>query len=75
MTQQQLAEARRAARNANEESALAIAANGLGVSRTTAQAADAELVARYGQRKAKQLKEQALVRAGARPRGLARFFG
>ncbi len=75
MTPEQLAETRRAAQNANDESALAIAANGHGVRRTTAQAADAELVARYGRRKANQMKEQALVRAGARPKGLARFFG
>lgn len=76
MSAQQLAEARAKASNANELNKLATKAYaGSGATPAEQKKAEAALVAAVGPRKAKQLTEQALQRAGARPKGLGRFFG
>lgn len=76
MTPQQLAQAKAKAANANELNKLAATAYaGSGATPAKQQEAQAVLVAAVGPRKAKKLTEQALQRAGARPKGLGRFFG
>nr|WSG12974.1 hypothetical protein OIE66_30725 [Nonomuraea sp. NBC_01738] len=75
MKPEQLAKLKAAADNTNTFNAMAETANGHGASREQARQADAALVAAVGPRKAKQLREDALVRHGAKPKGLSRFFG
>ena len=54
---------------------LAVAANGHEVGRTDRDRAQAALIGAVGKRKAKQLQETELQRAGARPKGLRRWLG
>ncbi|KAB8192579.1 hypothetical protein FH608_024060 [Nonomuraea phyllanthi] len=75
MTDAQLAALKAKADTANTLNALAQAANGHGVTRVQARKAEAALVEAVGTRKANQMKEDALVRSGARPKGVRRFFG
>jgi 50S ribosomal subunit-associated GTPase HflX len=74
MTPEQLAQAKGQSGRGNELSALARAANGHGVSRTTKEKAATELTRQVGKSKAKQLQETELRRAGAKPKGLGRWF-
>ncbi|MEU0516666.1 hypothetical protein [Streptosporangium sp. NPDC006007] len=75
MTPAQIAAMKAKAETANTLNTLATAAIGGGVTRAAKERADAELVRAVGKRKAASLKEDALQRAGARPKGLRRFFG
>lgn len=75
MTDAQLAAVKAKARTANELNRLARSANGHEVTAAERRKAERELEARVGARKAKQLREDALRQAGARPRGLGRWFG
>ncbi|MGW4412622.1 hypothetical protein ACWEJ6_52140 [Nonomuraea sp. NPDC004702] len=75
MTPAQLDALKGSAINANALNQLATKANGLGVSRADRDKADQELTRTVGSRKAAQLKEDALQRAGARPKGLLRWIG
>lgn len=70
MTPQQLAEAKAKSQTANTLQALATKANGHGVNRTDARKAQQALESAVGKRKAAQLQEGALQRAGAAPKGL-----
>jgi hypothetical protein len=74
MTPDQLAAAKGKARTNNDLHRLAMAANGLGVTRVERERAQGELERAVGKRRTTQLKETALQRAGARPKGLGRFF-
>ncbi|MFN2636946.1 MAG: hypothetical protein ABR585_07970 [Gemmatimonadaceae bacterium] len=74
MTPEQLAKAKGTTRSADDIRKLATAANGLGVSRRDRDAAAAQLEKQFGKRGAAQRKEEALQSAGARPKGLRRFF-
>lgn len=60
---------------AADRARLAIAANGHEVTRIEKYRARAALVSEVGKRKADKLQEAAIRQAGARPKGLARFFG
>ncbi|MEV4081556.1 hypothetical protein ACGFJC_12995 [Nonomuraea fuscirosea] len=75
MTDAQLAALRAKSDTGNTLNALAQAANGHGVTRVQAREAEAALIEAVGARKADRLKEDALVRSGARPKGVRRFFG
>jgi hypothetical protein len=75
MTPEQLKAAKGNALTGNTVASLATAANGLGVTRKERDQADGELVKRLGKRGAARAKEAALRSAGARPKGLGRFFG
>ncbi|WP_326646034.1 hypothetical protein OG884_15395 [Streptosporangium sp. NBC_01755] len=75
MTPAQLAAAKGAAKHSSDLGGLATAANGLGVSRADKAKAAAALEQRVGKRQAARLKEEALQRAGAAPKGLRRWFG
>lgn len=75
MSDAQLAELKARTENANELNELARAANGHGVTAAERRKADAELQAAVGTRKAKRLREDALRQAGARGKGLGRWFG
>lgn len=75
MTPEQLAALKTKSRHGNEIAALAQSANGHGVGRVDQQKADKALVDAVGKRKAAQLKEDALQRAGARPKGIRRWIG
>lgn len=68
MNPEQLARAKGS--HANELRRLAIAANGLGVSRVDKEKAQAEMERTVGAGKAKRMKEDALQSAGARPKGV-----
>lgn len=70
-----LAKAKGQTTASNQVRKLATAANGHGSNRQQQRQADAELERMLGSRKAKQAKEDALRSAGARPKGLGRFFG
>ncbi len=74
MTDGQLAELKGKIQRDNEVHALATAANGHGVTSVERRQAQAELEARLGKRGAVKAQEQALQRAGAKPKGLGRFF-
>jgi hypothetical protein len=81
MTPEQLAAYKDRSARANELNRLATKAAGLGVTSAEAQRAQAALIeatkdakGRPNQRKVKQLQEDALVRAGAKPKGLSRWF-
>lgn len=75
MTPEQLAAAKGKAQTGNDLHRLASAANGFGVTRATREKAAAELEKQVGKGKAKRLQEDAARRAGAKPKGLGRFFG
>jgi uncharacterized sporulation protein YeaH/YhbH (DUF444 family) len=75
MSPQQLAKAKGQASTTNHIRALATAANGHGSTRQQQRKAEAELERALGSRRAKKAKEDALRSAGARPKGLGRFFG
>ncbi|MFB9470579.1 hypothetical protein ACFFR3_13745 [Nonomuraea salmonea] len=75
MTEQQLAALKASTQSANELNKLAQAANGHGVTAVERRKAQAELEATVGTRKAKRLREDALRQAGARAKGLGRWFG
>lgn len=75
MTPEQLAGAKASANVQNSVHQLATMANGHGVSRTEARKAEKTLVTVFGTKKTKKFKEQALQRAGAKPKGLGRLFG
>ncbi|MFI6541443.1 hypothetical protein ACIBHY_53950 [Nonomuraea sp. NPDC050547] len=75
MSDKQRRQAAAAARDANQLRALAIAANGHGVSRQDRNRAAEKLHQAVGERKAQQLQEDALRQAGAGAKGLRRFFG
>jgi len=74
MTAEQLAKAKGSTGRADELRRLATAANGLGVTRADKDRAAAELERQAGKCGAARLKEDALRAAGARPKGLSRFF-
>lgn len=59
---------------AAELSRLADRANGNGTTRVQQAEAEAALIADVGKRKTARLKEASLQRAGARPKGVGRFF-
>ncbi|MGW4802501.1 hypothetical protein ACWEPC_59815 [Nonomuraea sp. NPDC004297] len=80
MTPQQLARFRQSAETGGYLRDLARTANGhgpnsTGVTRQEKDKADKELEKTVGRRRANQLKESALRAAGAKPKGLGRFFG
>ena len=75
MTPEQLAKAKGNGQTANQLNDLATKANGSGETRATAQKAAKDLERQVGKRKAAKLQEDALRRAGARPKGVGRFFG
>ncbi|MGW3352114.1 hypothetical protein ACWDA3_53220 [Nonomuraea rubra] len=75
MTEEQLAALRARTANSNELNKLAQAANGHGVTSVERRRAEAQLEAAVGTRKAKRLREDALRQAGARGKGLGRWFG
>ncbi|GAA2860350.1 hypothetical protein [Nonomuraea rubra] len=75
MPPEKLAKAKGQAQQAGEASKLARAANGHGVTGAERRKAEETLVRTFGKRKAAQLKENELLRAGARPKGLRKWFG
>lgn len=80
LTEQQRAKMKADAANAKYFKTLAQKANGhgpgnKGVTRVEKEKAEAELVLAKGKRKAAQLKEQALVEAGAEPKLRRRLLG
>lgn len=75
MTPEQLAKVKGGSERANALHDLATMANGHGVTAADRRKAQAALEAQVGGRKAKNLKEAALQRAGAKPKGLGRLFG
>jgi hypothetical protein len=75
MPPEKLARAKGQAQQAGEAGELARAANGHGVTAAERRKAEETLVRTFGKRKAAQLKENELLRAGARPKGIRRWFG
>lgn len=75
MTEEQLAALRAKIQNSNELNKLAHAANGHGVTAVERRRAATDLEAMVGKKKAKRLREQAVRQAGARGKGLGRWFG
>jgi hypothetical protein len=76
MTPQQLAELRAKSANANHLNELATTAYpGSGAPKEKQRQAAAELEAAVGKKGAAKLTEAALQRAGARPKGVRRWFG
>jgi hypothetical protein len=75
MTPEQLAAYKAASAASTEASKLARAANGHGVTGAERRKAEETLVRTFGKRKAAQLKENELLRAGAAPKGLRKWFG
>jgi hypothetical protein len=67
--------AREQADRANDIRRLAVAANGHSVTRQERERAETALVQRLGRRGAAKAKEAELRSAGARPKGLGRWFG
>lgn len=75
MSDQQRAKQKAAAQTTANLRALAVAANGHSVTRTEKDKAARDLVSAVGKRKAKQLQEIEMQRAGAPAKGLRRLFG
>lgn len=76
MSAQKYADMKAAADNRNALHRLATTSYaGSGATPAEQQKAEKALVDAVGPRRAKKLKEQALQRAGARPKGLGRWFG
>lgn len=75
MTDAQLAKLKGKAQTSNEINKLATAANGHGVTSVERRKAQAALEQQLGKKGAAKAQETALQRAGAKPKGLGRFFG
>ena len=75
MNDAQLAKLKGKTTTSNDVHELANAANGHGVTSVERRKAQAELESRLGAKGAAKAKEQALQRAGAKPKGLRGLFG